>query len=105
MSNQNSSTTYQRATTPAATTTPNVPLGTTATGTQAGPMDLSSNRRRLTPEEQCTANIRFGSVNIQPEQHESNLISARFSVLRTDIEPVVLNTYRYRYFHLIVKSH
>ena len=50
-SHQNSSTTYQRATTPATTTEQNVPRGNTATGTQAGPMDLPSNRRRLTPEE------------------------------------------------------
>ena len=50
-SHQNFSNTYQRVTTPGATTTPNVPRGTTATGTQAGPMDLSSNCRRLTPEE------------------------------------------------------
>ena len=54
---------------------------------------------------QYTTKIQSRSVYFQPKQHESNLIAAQFSILRTDIEPVVPNTNRYRYFYLIVKSH
>ena len=54
-------------------------------------------------DEQCTAKIRSGSVYLQPEQPESNLIAARFAVLRTDIEPMVLYTNRYRTCSTIYK--
>jgi len=43
----------QATTAAAAAPAPPPPVTTTATGTQAGPMDLSANRRRLSPEERA----------------------------------------------------